>query len=78
MYERTEIPKDCLLCDTCNTVLTDDKFIATEDSAWHQGWLYCTPCQVKYTPSMPLILAIKKGDDLSQTDLARPMVFESW
>ena len=39
--ERTIIPKDCCLCDVCNAQLTDGNFIATADSWWYEGWLYC-------------------------------------
>ena len=31
--ERTIIPKDCFVCDHCNKALSDEKFIATEDSS---------------------------------------------
>jgi len=27
---------------------------------------------------MPLVMAIKKGQDISMTDLAKPMIFDSW
>jgi hypothetical protein len=78
MYERTEIPKSCLLCDVCNATLSNGEFVAIDDSFWYQGWLYCIDCYKQYKPTMKLIMEIKKGDDLSATDLARPMVFESW
>ena len=47
---REEIPKDCLLCDVCNKSLSDGNFIATEDSEWREGWLYCMPCKEKFNP----------------------------
>ena len=77
-HERIEFPKDCLLCDVCNKNLSDGNFIATEDSEWREGWLYCMDCKAKYNPTMPLIMKIEKYDNLSDTDLAKPMVFESW
>ena len=76
--ERTIIPKDCCLCDVCNAQLTDGNFIATADSWWHEGWLYCAKCKAEYNPSIPLVMVIKKGDDISHTDLAKPMIFESF
>jgi hypothetical protein len=78
MGMREIIPKDCLLCDCCNKSLSDGNFIATEDSEWREGWLYCMDCKAKYNPKMPLIMKIEKYDNLSDTDLAKPMVFESW
>ena len=75
---REIIPKDCLLCDTCNKALTDGDFVATDDSTWYEGWLYCKECEDKYKPSMKIILKIEKYDNLSDTDLAKPMVFDSW
>lgn len=77
---RTIIPKDCCLCDVCNQQLTDENFIALEDCMWYVGWLYCIPCDLKYEAGkeMELIREIKKGDDLSNTDLAKPIVMESW
>jgi len=74
--ERTVIPKDCCLCDVCNKPLTDDKFIATEYSFWYEGWLYCDDCNKKYKPNMKLIMDISKGQDISKTDLALPIVME--
>ena len=73
---RTVIPKDCLLCDVCNKQLSDNLFIAIEDSSWYEGWLYCTDCNTKYNPDgfLTLIQRIVKLDDLSKTDLALPMI----
>ncbi len=76
--ERTVIPKDCAVCDICNNSCTDDKFIATIDSYWYEGWLYCEDCKKKYPNGngRKLIRAIKKGEDISDTDLALPIVME--
>ena len=74
--ERTTIEKDCLLCDTCNKPLSDGKFIALEDSTWYEGWLYCRECEDRYRPDMTVIKNITEGEDLSKTDLAKPMVME--
>ena len=78
VYEKTIIPKDCIVCDVCNAQLSDGDFIATEDSEWREGWLYCMDCKAKYNPTMPLIQEIKKGDNLSKTELAKPMVLETF
>ena len=77
--ERTVIPKDCVVCDLCNKACTDENFIATCDSRWYEGWLYCDDCIVKYPDGngRKLIMLIKKFDDLSNTDLALPIVIES-
>ena len=78
----TIIPKDCILCDVCNMQLSDDKFIAIGNSTWYEGWLYCEDCREEKYPEavkdMRKILEINEGDDLSKTDLAKPIVFESW
>ena len=79
--ENTIIPKDCVLCDVCNMQLSDGNFIATKNATWYQGWLYCADCEEKYSEAvseMVKILDINEGDDLSKTDLAKPMVFSSW
>lgn len=74
------IPKDCIVCDTCNAQLSDGKFIATSASFWYQGWLYCDDCNKKYRPmkELPLIAEILKGADLSDTELAKPIKFITW
>jgi len=79
--EHTIIPKDCIVCDVCNMQLSNDKFIATRNSTWYKGWLYCADCEEKYpeaVKNMVKILEINEGDDLSKTDLARPIEFTSW
>jgi len=69
-------PKDCVLCDICNEQLSDEKFIANQDCFWFVGCLYCKPCKERYNPEqeLELVMAIKKGHDLSNTDLAQPMI----
>ena len=77
----TIIPKDCILCDVCNMQLSDGQFVAIGNSTWYEGWLYCEDCEKKYPEAvkdMRKILEINEGDDLSKTDLAKPIVFESW
>ncbi len=76
--DRTVIPKDCAVCDSCNIALTDSEFIATEYSFWYEGWLYCDNCHKKYKPAkdQKLIMEIQKGQDLSKTELAKPIVLE--
>lgn len=75
---RTVIPKDCCVCDICNKACSDGDFIATCDSFWYEGWLYCDDCIIKYPKGSggKLVQAIKKGDDLSKTELALPIVME--
>lgn len=72
------IPKDCAVCDCCNKAVTDSNFIATEYSFWYEGWLYCDDCNKKHKPGQykdsVLIREIAKGDDLSKTELALPIV----
>lgn len=78
MKDTTIIPKDCCLCDVCNKQLTDSEFIAIEYCFWYQGWLYCNDCNKQYKPATELILImeIHKGQDLSNTELALPIVME--
>jgi len=75
---RSVFPKDCAVCDLCNKQCTDENFIATCDSNWYPGWLYCDECTIKYPDGNggKLVQAIKKGDDLSKTELALPIVLE--
>jgi len=71
--EKIEIPKDCLLCDSCNKQLSDENFIANDEATWREGWLFCKDCDIS---SIPLIMHISKGDNLNKTDLAKPIVME--
>ena len=77
--ERTVIPKDCVICDTCNKSCSDENFIATCDSFWYEGWLYCDECIIKYPKGSggQLVAKIKEGADLSNTELALPIVIET-
>ena len=73
------IPKDCCVCDVCNLAVTDGSFIVTEQCFWYQGWLYCHNCNKKYsdgTSEMTLLGIFVKGDNISKTELAQPIVFE--
>lgn len=76
--EQVIIPKDCLLCDSCNTQLSDGNFVALEDCVWYTSDLVCENCDHKYEygKSYKVVRNIRKGDDLSKTDLALPMVME--
>ena len=79
--ERIEIPKDCLLCDVCNKQVSNEKFIALEDLSWYQGWLYCRDCEKEYhseETEQVLIRNIFEGENMSKTDLAKPIVMESF
>jgi len=73
---RTVIPKDCIVCDLCNKGTSTDEFVATCDQWWYEGWLYCDECIIKYPKGSggKLIMEIKKGQDLADTDLALPIV----
>jgi len=75
---RTIIPKDCVVCDLCNKQCSDEDFIATCDSDWYEGWLYCDDCIIKYPKGTggKLVMHIKKGMDLSKTELGAPMIFD--
>jgi len=77
---KTIIPKDCIICDLCNKPCSDGDFIATCDSSWYEGWLYCDECIIKYPQGTGgrLIMKIYKGDPLSHTDLARPIEIEGF
>lgn len=76
--EKTIIPKDCCLCDVCNLQLTDSNFVVTEECTWYEGWLYCSDCVQKYNPPLRVINSYKKGESVKNTELALPMIFESW
>ena len=75
---RTIIPKTCILCDVCNKQLSDSQFIALDYCFWYEGWLYCDDCNKEYKPmkEMKLIMEIQKGQDVSKTELALPIVME--
>ena len=77
---RTIIPKDCVLCDLCNKQCSDEHFVATCNSFWYEGWLYCDECIIKYPKGTggKLIMKIIKGDNLAQTDLALPIVLDGF
>lgn len=76
------IPKDCIVCDTCNQAVSDGNFIATETAYWYQHWLYCSKCHTKInelqTSEQPHELKMKiiEGDNLTNTELAKPIVME--
>jgi len=79
--EFTEIPKDCLLCDICNKQVSDQKFVALEDLSWYEGWLYCQDCERKWhseETEQVLIRNIFEGENMSKTDLAKPIVIEGF
>ena len=78
--EITIIPKDCLVCDSCNISLSDSEFIANADSIWFEGWLYCMDCVRKYMPQKDrkIIMNIEKGYNLAKTELAQPMQMRTW
>ena len=81
---RTVIPKDCVLCDVCNKATTDENFKALEYMEWYESRLLCADCCKKYqwrkSKEMmeTFVDEFQQGDDLSDTDLAKPMVMESW
>ena len=75
------IPKDCCLCDVCNEQVTDDKFVITKNCGWYDGWLYCHECEAKYDveeSDMELIAKLVEGDNISHTDLAKPIVISNF
>ena len=79
--ERIEIPKDCIVCDICNKQVSDQKFVALEDLSWYEGWLYCRDCEKEYhseETEQVLIRNIFEGENMSKTDLANPIVMESF
>lgn len=72
-------PKDCIVCDTCNKACSSPNFTATCDGFWYQDWYYCDDCHKKsHSKKEDLVLKVLKNDDLSNTDLAKPISFESW
>jgi len=78
------IPKTCCLCDVCNKQVTDENFKALCYMEWYSSRLLCDECCKKYqwrkdAEMMETFVAeFQEGDDLSKTDLARPMEFTSW
>lgn len=82
-YSRSIIPKDCIVCDTCNRSVSDGNWIATCTSYYYKDHLYCETCHTKYQKTYPreaheLMMKILEHDDLSNTDLAKPMIMEFW
>jgi len=81
---RTVIPKDCVLCDVCNKQVTDESFRALEYMEWYSSRLLCSDCCKEYqwrkSEEMmeTFIDEFQEGDDLSNTDLAKPIVMETW
>jgi hypothetical protein len=76
---RTVIPKDCIVCDFCNKATSDGEFVATCDQWWWEGWLQCDDCHAEKPDEKygKLIMEIKKGQDLADTDLSHPIVITS-
>ena len=78
------IPKDCCLCDVCNKQCTDENFKALCYMEWYSSRLLCDECCKKYqwrkSEEMmeTFVDEFQQGDDLSDTDLAKPIVMESW
>ena len=83
---RTVIPKDCIICDVCNKQVSTDnpEFKALEYMEWYESRLLCSDCCKEYQwrkskeMMKTFVNEFQEGDDLSQTDLAKPMVMESW
>lgn len=73
-----KIEKPELLCDACNTQLTENKK-ANQDSYWVSWGLVCRPCYKEYFEKAvgegkeKLIREIKGGENLSKSYLFRPM-----
>lgn len=76
--EPYKIEKPELLCDACNTQLTEKKK-ANQDSYWVSWGLVCKPCYKEYFSKAvgegkeKLIREIRKGEDLRKSYLFRPM-----
>jgi len=63
------------VCDFCNKGTSTSEFVATCDQWWWEGWLQCDECHEKSPEGFgKLIMEIKKGQDLADTDLALPIV----
>ena len=76
MKMRTEIPKDSAVCDFCNISITDENFIAIRQAWWYiDHHLICDECNRNYDGrGVGKVMDIMERDDLSHTDLARPIV----
>lgn len=76
--EPYKIEKPELLCDACNTQLTENKK-ANQNSYWVSWGLVCKPCYKEYFEKAvgegkeKLIREIKEGEDLKKSYLFRPM-----
>lgn len=80
-YTRSIIPRDCTVCDSCNTAITDEKFIAKRTAYYYEDHLYCDDCHTKAQKDYPreaytLKMKILEHDDLSNTVLAEPIIME--
>jgi len=83
---RTVIPKDCVVCDVCNKRVSTDnpEFKALEYMEWYSSRLLCSDCCKEYqwrkSKEMmeTFVDEFQAGDDLSKTDLAKPIVLETW
>ena len=81
---RTVIPKDCVVCDVCNKATTDENFKALEYMEWYESRLLCADCCKEYQwrkseeMMKTFVNEYQEGDDLSKTDLAKPIVLETW
>ena len=76
---RTEIPKDCAVCDFCNISITDENFIAIRQAWWYENHLICDDCNRNYDGrGNEKVMDIMERDDLSHTELARPIVIETF
>lgn len=80
--KRIVIPKDSILCDSCNKTIAEQDFIAICDAEWYENWLYCDKCYKRFVNKSFYSVTgcdtkhIEKGADLSQTDLALPIILE--
>jgi hypothetical protein len=72
------ILKDCAVCDVCNRACTDEKFNAILTCYWYEDSLNCETCNIKY-PRDPMTIKLKiiAGDNISNTELARPILISN-